>query len=83
MIFITKRYVLINHRTYSCTRTDLVYVCPQTLPLLSKGGALPDFPLHAKGTSSICKTLFQATSSCVLNIPTVGVEDDSIRMERS
>ena len=40
-------------------------------------------PLHAKGISPICKTLFQATSSCVLNIPTVGVEDAFIRWKRS
>ena len=46
-----------------------------------KGGYF--VPLHAKGISPICKTLFQAISSCVLNIPTVGIEDDSIWRKRS
>ena len=39
IIFITKGYALIN---YSCARTDLVYLCPQTLPPLSEGAAPPD-----------------------------------------
>ena len=44
MIFILKRYALINRHTYSCARTDLVCVCHQTLPPLSKGAAPPDYP---------------------------------------